>query len=280
MKKIKLSIVIPTLGRREELKKLLESIIINVENISYEVLIVDQNQDGLIDTLCGEYKERLNLYQLKVMFKGSSKARNYGINNADGEFICFPDDDAELSDNTLVNAINILEKNKYDVVFGKCVDKKTGKDSVINFCNHSSEIKIHDLDGKFVEATMFARTEVLSNVKYDEKMGAGEIFGSQEGFDLVYRLIKKKKRLYYDPNILFYHPNKIISRNTEAEIRRAFYYSCGFGYLCKKHKFVKRYNNRVRKLRIGMPVVFLFRHSEYKYFKAQLMGIQLGYDYL
>lgn len=275
-----LSIVIPTLGRKKELRALLESITKSEIVCKYETLIIDQNESDFIDDICEEFKEKMNLVQYKVHFKGLSKAKNYGIEHSGGNIICFPDDDSEMTDDTVKNALNFLYEKNADCVFGKCVDKRTGKDSVIRFQKDETRIMPNNLDGTFIEATMFAKKDVFVKVKYDETMGVGEIFGSQEGFDLVYRLLIKNKKMFYNPAILFYHPNKIMEKDTREEIKRAFYYSCGFGYLCKKHKFKDKYKARLRKLKIGILLVAIIRHKELKYYKAQLMGIQLGYDYL
>jgi len=247
---------------------------------NYEVLVIDQNEDYLINSLCEEYKEELNLTQYKVQFKGLSKAKNYGISFANGNIVCFPDDDAEMTETTVHNALRLMNKKDADCVFGKCIDKLTHADSVIKFKKKEIKLKLDNFEGAFVEATMFAKIEIFSNNRYDEKLGVGSIFGSQEGYDLVFRLLKQGKRMYYSPSILFYHPTKIESRATDEEIKRAFYYSCGFGYLCRKHGFQEKYKRRMRKLTIGIPIIAIIRHKEYKYFRAQKIGLLLGYDYL
>jgi hypothetical protein len=127
---------------------------------------------------------------------------------------------------------------------------------------------------------MFAKRDILMEYLFDEQMGCGTIFGSQEGYDIVYRMLLDNKKLSYSPEIVFYHPKKIATRTTQAEIKRAFYYSCGFGYLCRKHGFTGKYRNRMLKLCIILPIVFIVKNSNYKYFKMQKIGLFLGYKYL
>ncbi len=278
--KIELSVVIPTLGRKKEFESLLQSFQKAIGQISYEIIVVDQNTDGLIDSVCERYKINLNLFQHKVNFRGSSKARNYGIDHSRGDYICFPDDDAEFTESTIKEAMKLLLVYKCDCVFGKCVDKQSGIDSVIKFKTEEQLLRQDDLDGVFVEATMFAKREIFDSCRYDESMGVGCIFGSQEGYDLVYRLLGKNKVMLYSPQIVFYHPRKIGTRTSDAEVRRAFYYSCGFGYLCRKHGFRKKYKKRYWKLTLGIPIIAVIRHRELKYYKVQKMGLELGYEYL
>lgn len=277
---IELSIIIPTLGRKKEVDELLKSLKYSNYDAEYEIIVVDQNENNLIDNLCKEYALDMNLVQHKVCFKGLSKAKNYGIDHAKGKYICFPDDDAEFSNDTITTALNILKHTNYDCIFGKCIDKKNGKDSVMKFNKSEQKLTLENFEGAFVEATMFANKSLFDNHKYDEKMGVGCIFGSQEGYDLVLRLLKANKEMYYYPNIVFYHPNKIETRTTSAEIQRAFYYSCGLGYLCKKHQLRKKYLKRLIKLLIGIPILAIFKHKELKYYNAQKLGLLIGYKYL
>lgn len=275
-----LSIIIPTLGRKDEVTALLDSIKDTKIDCIYEVIVVDQNEDGLLDELCMEYKRDLNLTQYKVLFKGLSKAKNYGIDHANGEILCFPDDDAEMCSDTVNKALKTLIEKQVDCVFGKCVDKQTKEDSVMKFKTQEQLLTLDNFEGAFVEATMFAKKDIFAKHMYDEKLGVGSIFGSQEGYDLVYRLLKDGKKLFYNPEIVFFHPQKVATKSTEEEVRRAFYYSCGFGYLCKKHGFKKKYKKRLWLLRLGIPVVAVLNRKELKYFRAQKMGITLGYDIL
>lgn len=280
MSDVYLSIIIPTLGRKDEVRALFDSIKNTKIDCTYEVLVIDQNEDGLLDQLCLEYKDALNVMQHKVLFKGLSKAKNYGIDHANGEVLCFPDDDAEMCSDTVHTALEILRDKDVECVFGKCVDKETKEDSVMKFRAQEQLLTLDNFEGAFVEATMFAKKDIFYNHRYDEKLGVGSIFGSQEGYDLVYRMLKDGKKLFYSPEIVFYHPHKVATKSTEGEVRRAFYYSCGFGYLCKKHGFVKKYKKRLWLLRFGIPVIAVIRHKELKYFRAQKMGLELGYDTL
>lgn len=280
MKDLYLSIIIPTLGRKNELKALFDSILNTKIACRYEVLVIDQNEDGLVTDICNEYRAMFDVKQYIVGFKGLSRAKNFGIDHANGNVVCFPDDDAEFTANTISVALNKLLYYNADCVFGKCVDKTTLKDSVMKFKTESIKLDLSNFEGAFVEATMFARISLFSKIRYDEKMGVGCIFGSQEGYDLVYRLLKAGKDMYYDPKIIFYHPSKIETKSTDNEIKRAFYYSCGFGYLCKKHGLSEKYKKRLRKLSWGIPIIALIRRKELKYYKAQKMGLMLGHDYL
>ena len=249
-------------------------------DIPYEVIIVDQNPEGFLDEICDKYALKLPLKQYTVQFKGLSKARNFGVQKAEGDIICFPDDDSEFLPDTITSALKIMKEKDVPCVFGKVISKATGEDAVIKFCKEEKFLSLTDFEGAFVECTMFAKAELLRNFPYDEELGVGTIHGAEEGYDMVYRMLKAGRRLFYCPEIKFYHPVKILSRESDAEVRRAFYYSCGLGYLCKKHGFAKKYKNRMFKLTLGIPVIAVFKRKELKYFRAQKMGLELGYKFI
>lgn len=249
-------------------------------DIPYEVIIVDQNPEGFLDEICDKYALKLPLKQYTVQFKGASKARNFGVQKTSGDIVCFPDDDAEFLPDTIKTALSVMEEMKAECIFGKVISKDTGEDVVINFQKEEKYLSPTDFEGAFVEATMFAKTELLREFPYDEELGVGTIHGAEEAYDLVYRMLQAGKKIYYTPKVKFYHPAKVIARESPAEIRRAFYYSCGLGYLCRKHGFKKKYRNRMLKLTLGIPAIAVFKRRELKYFQAQKMGLKLGYAYI
>lgn len=279
-KAIILSIVIPTLGRKTEVDALLKSIESADIPVSYEVIVVDQNPAGFLDDICKEYSTKLPLTQYTVAFKGASKARNFGVQKTSGDIVCFPDDDAEFLPDTIKTALSVMEGSEAECIFGKVISKDTGEDVVIKFQKEEKYLSLTDFEGAFVEATMFAKTELLREFPYDEELGVGTIHGAEEAYDLVYRMLQANKRIYYTPKIKFYHPAKVIARERPEEIRRAFYYSCGLGYLCRKHGFKKKYRDRMLKLMLGIPVIAVFKRKELKYFQAQKIGLELGYKFI
>ena len=279
-KTVALSIVIPTLGRKQEVDMLLQSIEQSNIIFPYEIIVVDQNPEGFLNEICDKYAKKLPLTQYIVSFKGSSKARNFGVKKAKGEIICFPDDDAEFLPDTITTAFEIMKKKKVPCVFGKVISKKTGEDVVIKFCKEEKFLSLKDFEGAFVEATMFAKTQLIRDFQFDEELGIGTIHGAEEGYDLVFRLLKAEVSIFFSPEIKFYHPIKVMTRKSDAEVKRAFYYSCGLGYLCKKHGFVRKYRRRMLRIMLVIPVIALFRHKELKYFRAQKMGLELGYKFI
>lgn len=270
--KFSLSVIIPTCGRRKELLILLNTLS-QSEIKPLEVIIVDQNHPSFLGDILWDTAYDLNIRRFNVDFKGASKARNLGILNAQGDYLCFPDDDCEIFPDTFTKSFTFLEK--YDVVFGKCIDRN-GADSVIKFDTTDGELNIANMDGRFVEATIFVRKELIKKYLFDENLGVGTFHGAEEAYDLVYRLLKDGVSIYFSNLILFYHPNKVISYADSKEIRRVFSYRCGMASLCMKHHLYRRYYLRLFSVLIYIPFLALFHRNKLRYYLSELSGLISG----
>lgn len=272
-----LSIIIPTMGRKNEVFSLLESIYLsNLDWNKTEIIIIDQNFSNILDDVCLYYSNlNININHIKVDFRGLSKAKNYGINQAKGEYICFFDDDSKVYPETINIALSLLNKENYDVVCGKCIDN-FGNDSVKLFAKTPSLLSIKSFENKFIEATMFFKTNCIKDYLYDETLGIGAFHGAEEGFDIVYRMLKNNVNIYYDPCILFYHPQTIQNHTSNNEIRRVFTYRCGFAKLCMKHKFRKKFISRLITVSLYIPYLLVFNRKMTRYYCAEFLGLLSG----
>lgn len=101
----KVSVVIPTYNRCEYLRRALASVY-RQSYPAYEVLVVD---DGSIDntaTMVKQHFPRVNyLYQANM---GVSAARNYGLQQARGDWIALLDSDDEWLPNKLLTQVEVL----------------------------------------------------------------------------------------------------------------------------------------------------------------------------
>lgn len=280
MSNVGLSIVIPSYGRDKEVDDLLLSISKADISVGYEVIIIDQNEDGKLDSIVKKYEFDLPINHQKVQFKGLSKARNYGFELSRGKIICFPDDDSQFIKNTVQEAFGVMKETKADCISGRLIEKTTGKNAMVSFPATRRILGLDNLDNSFIEPAMFFKREFLEEYQFDENMGVGTLHGAQEGYDIVYRALKDRKKIVYDPEIIYYHPMKKGDRVSDGAISRAFYYSCGLGYLCKKHQFKSKFYLRFLKITAILPVVALIKNREFKYFFVQWMGILIGYKYV
>ena len=273
---IKLSIIVPTLGRKKEVRELLGSIVETIpQNLICEILIIDQNFSELLDDVIEEFKYLLNIKHYKVSFRGLSRAKNFGISEATGEILCFPDDDCRFLPDMIQKAMKLLSENDFDMISGKTIDEK-GNDSIVVYKTKSSTLQRNDFEGKFTEAAIFTYKSVIEKYLFDVDFGVGAFYGAGEGWDLILRMFKDKKKIYYDADLIFYHPQGIVDKTDASSIKRAFSYSCGFAAVCIKHKLYFRVLSRLLLLIAYVPFCFVFNHRHFRYFSAQLLGLQSG----
>lgn len=273
---IKLSILIPTIGRTNEIDNLLQSISNSVLGFSYEIIVIDQNPSGFLDEVLKKYVNILPIFHHLVEFKGLSKAKNYGVKVSKGNFVCFPDDDCMVFSDTFTNAFQLLEKENCDMVFGKCIDDR-GNDSVLNFQKQQYTLNSKNMLGGFVEATVVCKRGVFEKYEFDENMGAGTFFGAEEGFDWLYRILTHTDiKAVFSPEIKFYHPQVILSKGDFSALNRVFKYRCGTAYLCHKHKFLGKYYKRLFLCYIAFLSFYLIDKEKSKYYKTEYLALQLG----
>lgn len=273
---ITLSILVPTIGRTAELDMLLDSIQKAMLHLPYEIIIIDQNPAEFLDEVLSKYQHVLPISHHLVAFKGLSKAKNYGVKVSKGDFICFPDDDCKVFPDTFAKAFQLLENEKCDMVFGKCIDEK-GNDSVLNFQKEKYTLTKENMLGGFVEATVVCKKEIFDSFKFDENMGAGTFFGAEEGFDWLYRILTQTDaKAVFSPEIKFYHPQVILSKGDLSALQRVFKYRCGTAYLCQKHGFVGQYYKRLL-LSYGAFLSFYFLDREKSiYYQTEYHALRLG----
>jgi glycosyltransferase involved in cell wall biosynthesis len=274
---MQLSIIISTVNRKIELQELLNSIQNYVKDITFEVIIIDQNPSGFLDESINKFKDTLNISHFLVPFKGLSKAKNYGAKKAKGEYLTFPDDDCKILYDTYSKALETIVSKKVDLVFGRCIDA-TGNDSVLQFKKESYFLNTNNMLGGFVEATGVIHKSVFEKgFYYDENMGAGCFHGAEEGYDWLYRMFSSSLiKAFYNYEVKFYHPQVILDKGSSHAIKRAYTYSCGNAYLCKKHKFYFRYFKRLFLISCSLPIYFLINRRKAKYYCAELLGLLSG----
>lgn len=269
-----ISIIIPTIGRSTELEALLHSITHSTYK-HYEIIVVDQNRMMIADDVILKYNDILPIQHIKVNFIGVSKARNYGLQFAKGQYLFFPDDDSELFPDTLALSVESLKSTGADVLFGKSVDR-TFADSVTVFSDKSGYLSLKRYEKMFIEFTMFIKKNTFLKFLYDESFGVGTFYGAEEGHDLVLRMLHKKIVIFYTPEIRIYHPQKVISHFDKSEIRRVFSYRCGFAHLCGKHKMYRKYCTRLLQVILYIPYTMVAAPEKTRYYLSELMGLLTG----
>ncbi|MFM5532555.1 glycosyltransferase family 2 protein [Aeromonas veronii] len=128
---ISLSIVMPTYGRPTGALAFLQNIAPKLDDF-VEVVIVDDNGLGSanqIETkkvLTPHLKNNIKYLALEKNL-GAGSARNYGVDNSQGQYIAFMDDDDELIYDALIRKLNHALELKCQVLCSDMFIKQNGK---------------------------------------------------------------------------------------------------------------------------------------------------------
>jgi glycosyltransferase involved in cell wall biosynthesis len=275
--RLDLSIVIPTIGRKEQIVRLIDSIYMSsIDFISYEIVIVNQNREGFFDGLLDKF---VNIVIYQVDFKGLSRAKNFGFSKSRGEYIIFLDDDSKVFPDSFSTAFDIIRKYNYDLVCGKCIDEY-GKDSVQVFRKGSMLISPKNFNGAFIEATCFIKRGVLEKYKYDENLGAGVLFGAHEGYDWLLDVLNSDEySCYYCDRVKFYHPQILIDKGDLSSLIRVNSYTYGFIYSRLKKKRYHEIIARFFYVSFAFLFFFFLNRKKRNYYLVETCSIIIGVIY-
>lgn len=273
MNQNRVSVIIPTLNRPAALRDAIKSIY-RENDLVHEVIVIDQSSDSESELVAKDDWGGMIVRYYQVSFRGASKARNFGVSMAQGYFVFFMDDDAQLKGETLTTALNSLYAKRADVVFGRCVDE-TGAASVISFVDQGGFLSMAKHAGMFVESTMLCARELSLAHPFDEELGVGTFHGAEEALDLVLRLLGDNYILYYDPRIEIYHADPI-KGYSGSDIRRVFAYRCGFASVCRKHRLHGKYYSRLLAVLVYIPYLALVDRRRVRYYLAEFIALIAG----
>ncbi|HFQ4952809.1 TPA: glycosyltransferase family 2 protein [Vibrio vulnificus] len=227
---MKFSLILATIGRKEEICRLFDSLSKQKYN-NLEVILVDQNEPGYLSEVVDKYTSFIDIKHIYSP-RGLSVARNVGLKHASGDIYCFPDDDCWYYPDTLLKVKDQLKNNSSLFgVTGRCVDEN-GYESVAKFGAKDTIIDRINVFSSAVSITLFVRK---NTIKFNELIGAGadSIYGSGEETDYVLSLLECGYVLRYSPELVVGHPNVMTFPSSE----RAFKYGCGMGYLLRTHNY-------------------------------------------
>ena len=127
---MKVSLILATLGRDTEVKDFFNSLL-NQTYKNFELIIIDQNQDGKIDASVAAINGLIEVNHIKVNFTGNARARDYGIAFAQGKIVAFPDDDCTYDKDVLEKVVaEFTERKKLSILVAGSYDFSTSKFSI------------------------------------------------------------------------------------------------------------------------------------------------------
>ncbi|MBP5674789.1 glycosyltransferase family 2 protein [Candidatus Saccharibacteria bacterium] len=177
---MKISVVVPCFNCEKTIEHCVNSII--EQNVDLELICIeDCSSDNTLAVLKELTKSSLSIKLINNPNNlGASKTRNIGIKNATGDYITFVDSDDYLEPNCYEKIVDILKKEKSDILryntteieisdtnkkhFDKTIDIKTEFNWVLErfFTNKDNFQTFSPL--------LFVKKEVFKNVRYNENV--------------------------------------------------------------------------------------------------------------
>ncbi|MDM1295947.1 glycosyltransferase family 2 protein [Sphingobacterium sp. N143] len=228
--KLQISLVVSTYGRYEEVELLLESLILQDCNRAvFEVIIVDQNDKIDLSPLIIAYEGKLQLVYYKTTEKGLSKAKNKGIELAQGTIITFPDDDCKFYPDTISSALRFFEKNPdVDVMYGSVYDRNRNKGIMRNWSKSELKLNLFNFSLNYSAISCFTKIRL----KFNEDFGVGSKISCGEELDYAIRAIQQKNNVVYSPDTQVWHPELNVMT---MDKKKAFGYAYGYGAIMRKN---------------------------------------------
>jgi glycosyltransferase involved in cell wall biosynthesis len=274
-----ISLVTCTLGRKDKLLRLLDSLQ-RQETAQFELILVDQNAPGFLDAELEPFKSLFTIEHLHTP-RGLSLGRNLGLQQARGRLVAFPDDDCWYRPLTLHQVVGLFDSHTaLDFVTGRTFD-------AANISSLSPTLDVAARIGRKNylvcgnSNTIFARTAAVRRIGgFDEHLGVGAAtpFQSGEESDLLLSAIAADMQLAYFPELIVHH-DQVDKSNAVAYVERAGKYGTGYGAILRKHDFGIGYLC-LRVLRSAARSVLhalQLQWTEARYKRSWALGIWSGY---
>ncbi|CEN84199.1 family 2 glycosyl transferase [[Clostridium] sordellii] len=205
---MKFSLLLPTLGTREnEIKNLLDSLKKQTYK-NFELIIVSQGNHKFIDETLKNYK--FDYKHITMNEKGISKARNRGIPHITGDIMTLADDDGWYDEKAFETVKKYIEEYDPDIACFKHYDpdkkefpKKYPEKEILNF-SKSNVLRQSSFD-------VYVNIKNVSDYKigFDERFGVGGTYNSgEENIYLMDLYNLGYKKMCFFPEVIAYHPNK------------------------------------------------------------------------
>jgi glycosyltransferase involved in cell wall biosynthesis len=235
MENPKFSLVVCTLGRADEFKRLFDSLQSQTCR-DFEVIVVDQNKDDRIERALKDYLETLTIVHLRSE-PGLSRARNVGLKAVRGDIVAFPDDDCWYPAHLLETTIRLFDSG-VDGLGGRCLDA-SGDDCGLKLEMRDGPINRFNVWRRGNSSSMFFRREVIEKVgEFDESLGlgSGTPWGAGEDIDYLIRALQNGSNILYLSSFYVHHPKPNPAITTD-KLRRIYSYGAGAGRVLQKHHY-------------------------------------------
>ena len=243
---MKINVVLSTRNRASLLNgTLLGFTNLNVENLSWKIIVVDNGSSDETPQILQKYSKHLPLVTLKEKRPGKNLALNKALEIVDSEWIVFTDDDIVPDNMWLHELMNATSRWPEHYIFGGAIiplmpcetpkwimdiDENTKS---IAFAKYQHNLNEGPIEVAPFGANLVIHNDVMKKFQYNENLGPKQnnlsneyIMGGET--DLLERLRKQKFEYIYVPSAKVHHVIRSDQLTFQWLCRR--YYLAGRGY--------------------------------------------------
>ena len=226
---VPVTVVIPTIGRLEPLRRCLESLARSAP-LPDEILVVDQSHDSAIEQAVAEIVGARGRV-VRSDGVGVARARNDGLRVAAHDVVLVTDDDCSVAPDWVATGTQLAALHRGAIVTGKVLP--VGDPRAVPSTKEDPSPR--DLSGErrggwlFGNNMVLPRTDVLDLGGFDERFGPEE---AAEDNEFCYRWLKAGRPLRYEPSLVVDHHDW---RSPDDLDRLYVRYARGEGFFYAKH---------------------------------------------
>jgi glycosyltransferase involved in cell wall biosynthesis len=206
------SIIIPVYNRPDEIKELLESLLVSNYDKEYEIVIVEDGSSVTCSEEVEKFKDKLKISYYFKENSGPGDSRNFGMKKSKGDYFIIFDSDCIIPKEYLTEVEYELTANYVDCFGGSdaALDSFSAIQKAINFAM-TSFLTTGGIRGGSEKLTKFQPRSFnmgISKKAFEDSKGFGNIHPGEDP-DLSIRLWKLgfKTRLF--PKAIVYHKRRI-----------------------------------------------------------------------
>lgn len=199
-----LSLVMATVGRREEVGRMIRSLA-SQDTRAFELIVIDQNADDRLEPEVSSGRAAgLDIRHERLLPPDQGAARNRGIALARYEAIGFPDDDCWYEPAVVSGVLETLEAARCDGVVVRWHEEDP-RGEPPHRLSEDQWRGFREVNASMI--TQFFRRDLLVTLSgFDPRLGLSRWYGGSEETDLIFRVLRHGFDLQYRPNIVVHHP--------------------------------------------------------------------------
>lgn len=218
----KVSIIVPVYNVEDYIKRCIDSLIYQTyKNI--EILLVDDGSTDKSGNICDEFGKVDK--RIKVIHKkngGLSDARNIGIQESKGNYLCFIDSDDFIEKDMIEKLYNSIKKHDSDIACcakviefqNKKIVKNNGKEFCINNIQALSKILSYEQIDTSACDKMFKK-QLFNNIRFPKNR-------YYEDMGTIYKLFEISDKISHISDIGYHYYMRVDSITTERFSKKQF----------------------------------------------------------